>query len=839
MKKYFTHLLALVACLVCSVSANAQFSATIEIYPDATSYSNGTHEFSLSEVATTLGMDAATLVSTLDTWMENETPEEFLFQTSDYVPTELAGYTANDRGFWMRLDGSVVAYGGTEEDPNPQAMYSFFQWDAEAGTFTVGLGQMPGKLAAGDEGHVTLVVAIGDKKANFDMTLKIIEKPQADIPDPVTDLTALNIVGTKNITWDQYPNMPMNQTVDLTGVAEALGTTDEVIADNLSSFLFMTTLELKGETVDSRKPYKTNTISNVSTAGGIGFWMAAIWSDELEAFSEEVVRSFWDTDPNDPTPDDDPEKLKYAAFRAMYSEQYSYDAASHELTSVTGWESYALELGSKYNFDLYIVYGDKAYKLHHVITLTAEPQIDPTTLTEVGSEDISLSFEIAPTYYGGSFTLDVDAIAALLGCEPGNITCQGLKDGEGHMTTNSTANNGGWWLDAEGCVTPYASGFFYMEPDASGDYSSWSVGQYPNKATEPVTYTTKIFLCYDKSYYTINVTVNLTAAGSGGGVDPSDFVSVVEFTLIAQTEPQNSYDVDNYPAIDLDALESAIDTRAPTLYGWVKTEDGKTYSKSYTCTPYPGFWMDAEGYNVGWGNNSTVGASYLADGTFQLFQMPNANALGTVFKTDLFLVNEETGKMATVHLKLVFGEVSTYEEVGKKDITLIADPDTEHEVIVVDFTDAVQAMGVEDVTALLSGQCIAAITSDGTWSDPQIPNEGIAIDNNGYFNTSSTAFSIYASPGAVGNDVEFKLDNDGGIEITPDFNLPVRLAIQRDVEGNLRQYTLNVHIISLAAVGVADVKKSADNAVIYDLSGRRSEATRKGVYIQGGKKMVK
>lgn len=837
MKKFFTHLLALVACLLCSVSANAQFSLQFE--QEAVGYTVLQQSLPLSDIAALMDVEAADLASALQTWIATEGEAEtnyFFLQTEEGLSSN---YTQGGKGgFWMTKNPATPV--GWTAEVGDDAWYNILSVDDE--NLTIGVGQHPDAFAAGEQVSAVFVLQFNGKEVNFNVTLTIIESetpPLPELPEAETDLTKLTIVGTKDVEWDQYPNIPCTQTVDLTGVAEALGTTDEVISQALSSFLFMTTLELKGETVDSRKPYKTNTISNVSTAGGIGFWMAAIWSDELEAFSEEVVRTFWDTDPNDPTPDADPEKLKYAAFRAMYSEQYSYDAASHELTSVTGWESYALELGSKYNFDLYIVYGDKAYKLHHVITLTAEPQIDPTTLTEVGSEDISLSFEIAPTYYGGSFTLDVDAIAALLGCEPGNITCQGLKDGEGHMTTNSTANNGGWWLDAEGCVTPYASGFFYIEPDASGDYSSWSVGQYPNKATEPVTYTTKIFLCYDKSYYTINVTVNLTAAGSGGGVDPSDFVSVVEFTLIAQTEPQNSYDVDNYPAIDLDALESAIDTRAPTLYGWVKTEDGKTYSKSYTCTPYPGFWMDAEGYNVGWGNNSTVGASYLADGTFQLFQMPNVNALGTVFKTDLFLVNEETGKMATVHLKLVFGEVSTYEEVGKKDITLIADPDTEHEVIVVDFTDAIEAMGVEDVTTLLSGQCIAAVASDGTWSDPQIPNEGIAVDNHGYFNTSATAFSIYASPGATGNNVEFTIENNGGIEITPDFNLPVKLAIQRDVEGNLRQYTLNVHIVSLAAVGVADVKKAANNAVIYDLSGRRSEATRKGVYIQGGKKVVK
>lgn len=831
MKKYFTHLLALVACLLCSVSANAQFSATIEIYPDATSYSNGTHEFSLSEVATTLGMDAATLVSTLDTWMENETPEEFLFQTSDYVPTELAGYTANDRGFWMRLDGSVVAYGGTEEDPNPQAMYSFFQWDAEAGTFTVGLGQMPGKLAAGDEGHVTLVVAIGDKKANFDMTLKIIEKPQADIPDPVTDLTQLNIVGTKNITWDQYPNMPMNQTVDLTGVAEALGTTDEVIAENLSDFLFMATVELKGEDESSRKPYKTNTLSNESTAGGIGFWMATVWDDELEAFTEEAVRSWWD----------EHDGVKYGGFRVMYSEQYSYDAESHELNSVTGWESYTLDFGTKYNFDIYVIYGDKAYKLHHVITLTQKPEEDPNKWSKIGEESQEVSFKKGATTV---LNLDLDVIATALDCEVSNLKVYGPSDTQGNIDDRHTANNGGFWFSNEGVVCGYGeTGYtFYIEPTSDNNFSSWNVGNYIAPITEGESYTTTLFFFNgnksdsNNKYYAVHVIVKCEDKQH----IEVEFESVLELSYTLAAELPTGYDVEGAVELDMDAIEAAIGTRNFELYTWEKAEDGTTeYTNEYTCTGTSmGFYLTREGFLGRWGDGDPWAAGY-TNGTFIFWSYPGKNQNGDVFNTTIFLVNTETGKMVTVHLKLILGDVVKYEEVGKKDITLIADPDTEHEVIVVDFTDAVQAMGVEDVTALLSGQCIAAITSDGTWSDPQIPNEGIAIDNNGYFNTSSTAFSIYASPGAVGNDVEFKLDNDGGIEITPDFNLPVRLAIQRDVEGNLRQYTLNVHIISLAAVGVADVKKSTDNAVIYDLSGRRSNAARKGVYIKDGKKVVK
>ena len=293
MKKYFTHLMALLACFVVSLSANAQFSATIEDYPTS-DWSWKGHDFSLAEVASTLGTDAATLVAALDAWMAEEAPTEFLFQTSDYVPTALENYAAADRGFWMSLDGVPHAWDETDAEGNQLvSIYNHFAWDAAAGTFTVGIGQRAGALAAGAEGHASLVLAYNGKKATFDITFKVIEKEAPDLPEAETDLTKLTIVGEKTVELDQYPNVATQQKIDLTGVAEALGTTDEIIAENLGEFLFTTTIELRGESEDSQKPYKTNTLSKEPSAGGIGWWLAAVWDDENDAWSEETARCVW------------------------------------------------------------------------------------------------------------------------------------------------------------------------------------------------------------------------------------------------------------------------------------------------------------------------------------------------------------------------------------------------------------------------------------------------------------------------------------------------------------------------------------------------------------------
>lgn len=844
MKKLFTYLVALVACFGISVNANAQFSATAEMYP-GTSWEDGYKdvELDLAAIAEALGTDATTLVSTLDAWMNNEAPEEFLFQKNDFVPTSLSDYTADYRGFWMKLDGTVVSYGQKESEDGPelQEFYAFFWWNADEGKFFVRIGQMPNKLDPGAQGNVTFVIAIGDKKATFDITLTIIEKETPDIPEPVTDLNLLTIVGSKDVAWDQYPNMPCEQSVDIADALEVLGIDETVFADNLSSFLFMTTLELKGETVDSRKPYKTNTISNVSTAGGIGFWMAAIWSDELEAFSEEVVRTFWDTDPNDPTPDTDPEKLKYAAFRAMYSEQYSYDAASHELTSVTGWESYSQEFGTKYNFNLYIVYGDKAYKLHHVISLTQKPEEDPNKWAKIGEESQEVSFKKGATTV---LNLDLDVIAAALDCEVSNLKVYGPSDTQGNIDDRHTANNGGFWFSNEGVVCGYGeTGYtFYIEPTSNNNFSSWNVGNYIAPITEGESYTTTLFFFNgnksdsNNKYYAVHVIVKCEDKQH----IEVEFESVLELSYTLAAELPTGYDVEGAVELDMDAIEAAIGTRNFELYTWEKAEDGTTeYTNEYTCTGTSmGFYLTREGFLGRWGNGDPWAAGY-TNGTFIFWSYPGKNQNGDVFNTTIFLVNTETGKMVTVHLKLILGDVVKYEEVGSKVITLIADPDTEHEVILVDFADAIEAMGVDDVTTLLSGQCVAVITSEGIWSDPQMPSEGIALNDQGYFDTANTAFTIYMNPSTEGTTVEMSVDNEKGAAINPDFKLPAKLAIQRDVDGNLKQFTLNINIVSLATVGVTDMKSSDENAVIYDLSGRRSDATRKGVYIKNGKKVVK
>ena len=820
MKKFFTHFMAIIACLGISMNANAQFSATIEDFP-TNDWSWKGHDFSLDEVATTLGTDAATLVAALDAWMADEAPTEFLFQTSDFVPTTLDDYAAANRGFWMSLDGVPSAWN------DDVRIYSHFEWNAEAGTFTAGLGQRADALEPGATGHAVLVLAYNGKKATFDLTLNVIEDPNATTIQEI-DLSTLAVLMEATTNLPQYQGGTTAQEIDLTGVAAILGITDEELAANLANYLFVPKIELRGETEESQRPYMTTTLTNDPSASGVGWWFAAVWDEENEGFSEETARCIW---------------ADHAAFRSMFAESFSYDAATHKLTCTTGWENSSLDLGTIFKFHLYLVNGTFAYHIVNVVTMTERPYVDPSEMVEVGSEDVEVEFPYdANVYPGTNFSVDLDAILALLECEAADIKSYGLMDAEGHMSDDYDVANDGFWFTAEGLVCKWASGYFYAGPTAEDGWGEWLVGQFPGKSENGAEFSTKIFLANGNKYYTINLKVTITVEDPGEIVDPNEWESVATWNINASTLPRNdgSYACDEEPAIDLDEVESLIGTRNATLYGLQNTEDGQVYSKSWTCTPYPGFYVTEDGWVGSWGNGDPWAFSYLPDGeqVIRFFQYPGKNELGTVRKGTFFLVNEETGKMITMNLTLIFGEAVEYDDLGTADVLLpYADEDVD-----VDFTTAVEGMGVTEVKDIL-GTNLRVVLDDGQWSDLMGAGDGVAINANGGLDLSAgnadALVYIYPVPGNDEKTLTLQVEK-GNVALEAGQKVQTKLSFEYETEDAVKRYILNITIVDEETfVGIDSVSSKAVNAKAYDLSGRRSDMSQKGIYIVGGKKVVK
>ena len=106
------NLLIAVVCLFAGVQAKAQFSAEATQYP-TTDYSAAAYEFKLSDVAATLGTDAATLTEAITAYIGAEAPDPILFYAVvDGADQPWAAATEADaHGFWMNADGVPVGWG--------------------------------------------------------------------------------------------------------------------------------------------------------------------------------------------------------------------------------------------------------------------------------------------------------------------------------------------------------------------------------------------------------------------------------------------------------------------------------------------------------------------------------------------------------------------------------------------------------------------------------------------------------------------------------------------------------------------------------------------------------
>ncbi len=823
MKKFFTHFLALVACLGISMNANAQFSATIEAYPIG--YDDGIKKvsFSFEEIGTQLGVPATEIAQAMNDWLasEEEPAENFFFLKLE-DGTLSADYTQGGLGgFWMTKNPATPV--GWTGEVGDDAWYNVLSVsDTE---LTLSIGQHPDAFTAGEEVNATFVLQYNSKQATFDITLKIIEDPNA-VAIKEIDLSQLVVLVDAELPLSQYQGGATKQEIDLTGVAAAIGITDEELAANFQNYVFTRQLELRGEDEDSQRPYMTNMLSNDWTAK-TGFWLAAVWDEENEAFSNETARCIW---------------ADHAAFRSMYSEQYSYDAETHKLSFTTGFENANLDLGTQFKFHIYFVNGVMAYHITHVVTMIEKPYVDPNEYVEVGSEDVEIEFDYSSSQYaGGNFTVDLDAILTLMECEASDITLYGLQDEEGNWSDDYDAVDfRGFWFTAEGLVCKYASGYFYAGPTSDYGWGEWLVGQYPGKNEEGAEFSTKLFLLSGNKYYTINLKVTIKKEDNTGNVDPEDWESVATWNISASTMPSDSsYGCDEEPAIDVAAVEELIGSTG-TLYGLKKTEDGETYTKSWNCNPNPGFYLTEDGWVGSWNDGDPWAFSYLPDGEpiIRFFQYPGKNVLGTVRKGTFFLVNEKTGKMITLNLTLIFGEATQYEDVGSVDVMIpVANEDID-----VDFSAAVEGMGIEAAGDIL-GTNMRVMLEDGQWSELMGANDGAGITLNGGLDATvdgtQTVVYIYPVPGNDDNTVVFQVEK-GDVEFPAGQQITSKLSFEREAEdGSVQRFIVNLTIVDKETyVGIASVK-TVDTKNVFDLSGRRSDMSRKGVYVVNGKKVVK
>ncbi|MGM9734039.1 MAG: DUF4859 domain-containing protein, partial [Prevotella sp.] len=161
---------------VVSLTANAQFSQTVQQYPTS-DYSSVSAEFKLSDVAQALETDAATLVAALDAWVPTEGEPMFQVKGSngELAPADANGWTGNpDAGeMWLDAEGNSAPYGETA------LFFAGSRWDVESDLYAIYVGQMPNSSQGGEVYKTTAVLNFNGKQATFDITFNILVMPEA------------------------------------------------------------------------------------------------------------------------------------------------------------------------------------------------------------------------------------------------------------------------------------------------------------------------------------------------------------------------------------------------------------------------------------------------------------------------------------------------------------------------------------------------------------------------------------------------------------------------------------------------------------------------------------
>lgn len=813
----FRHLLAAALCLLC-IPANAQLSKTVEQYANDT-WANVAAEFTLTEVAEALSTDTATLNAALDAWYDDETGEaESLFFLADPEDATVLSnnYTqGSPGGFWVGSDGRPAAWGA-----EGLQWFNYLYWNVEEDAFSIIFGQMPEVLAEGATFTPKFVLKHGDKQVSFDITY--IVKPVPAIPDPTTiKISELNVVGTAVVNAHRTDIQGYDVTaltVDASEVISKLGLDQTLLGAQLSQLLYASWR-------DTELGVMKDSLTNASTASAPGWWMQRVFYPQGHENQGEA------------SPD-----LGAAAYGAechVFLESFAYDEETNAITCNLGQYPGTPVAGDSVSANIYVIYADKAYRLNYQVVFDEAPKQGFADMNNVGNTDFNLTFyDDFIDYQAVAVNVDVDDIAAQLGCEASAITFTGQKDEDGLWVGNYTSNTG-YYFNEEGFVCAWGSGSaFYVEPPTEGDITTLNVGLFAGmQANVGETYSAKVYLVNGQNYYTLTFNCSVEHRDAA---DQSTWKVVEKRPAVVQVRPSSGYDGEVVSfKLTTDQIYSVIGTTDPMMYvlnhDSIAESTGEIYAPytKYPCDPKPGVWLNKGGWGQLWAGSEEVpvGICWAAStGEFTVYTVPGVVATGTTFEAPIFFMNEEAEKLLEIDFTIRFvDEIIEAEIVGTEDIVV---PVTFDSNIDIDLTKPAEALGMT-VNELLNGYTMAGMKSNGLYSDDQDPiNMGLAFGMDGYYDEYGVIYMM-----VIDNGGSYQLNVACDYEVAEDYRSTGAFCFEKDN----KRYIYNVAFVSEAIYsGIESViaTENAKDGVIYDLSGRRVQNPGKGLYIINGKKYV-
>lgn len=796
-------------CLVTSLSASAQYTVDIKA-PYRNNYANTAQSFKLTELATALGTDTASLIPALD---RTDSTHVFTLVKADgsYDNT----YTGNTGEYWLSYNGESKSYG-------QGSWFIGFSKVDSADVFNLYAGNFPDSLKDGGTMHATAALVYGEKAVTFDITFEV-----AGIPKAETDLSKLTVVGKSSVTIHQQPKTSYDSepaVAVVEGLAEKLGTDNQTLSDNFANLAYM-------KPVDATYGILTDTAALVpaSTNGG---WV----KQALDAASGDTLLVCGN--------------YRFGSDDAFYIDTYTF--TNDTISANIGQYPSVREAGDSLNADVYYIVNDKAYIVNYTLVIDAPEFHGLADMTQVGDTTIEIHQTVNTDYSTVTVTIDPQVIADALGTTVSNLSFQGyvMNGEERSLSSNTTANNGGYWMTKEGAITAWGStAVWFMEPVTSKQYDQYHVGQYPNNTHGGDTCTTTLYFVNGAKYYALNITLYVDTAKT-----ISSFNSVATKNLVIQAQPsQFSWSANS--GFAMSEVNTLIGTTDPVLYGTLtdslynqKVNNGEKlttkYTKEYTVSETPGFWCDSVGLVANWGltTDNSVAVSCQDNTTDSVkFKMMQKSpfAVGTVVPVTYYLVNEETGDMITVNISYqIVAELDTFKTVGSSTQTLVLDADAydNDAVTAVDFKPIADALGV-DVKTLL--QNAHGQLANGTYSEAiDMTSEAtLAFDANGYYDSQANALDVVLVDNGDGTYSLSYYSNAFETGTTVNYNAVVMFQ-----NGGSRYFlTLNLVDPASYATGINGINAAKSvNGRIYDLSGRQISTPVKGqVYIQNGKKYVK
>lgn len=774
---------------------NVAGTQTVEVQDNAgATYAELTAEFNLDAVLQALGIDS---IAEASQYIVNPTTMEAVENTSDGWRNgdgDLCLWgeiTEESRGYCVKISEpgtGIIDYMGAHHNG---------VWN-EGETFTAIWAFVANEKAA----LVKVVVTFGEKKEEEN------PGPDVQLPEAETEIAKLEIVGRYEAKLQRYYTQGYEATsciYNVADIAEKLG----IPAEDLNvAIAQMTYVEQIADGTNS------GTLDLLTSTDG---WMRNVlteYGDETKMVCGAL----------------------YSADCDFFVQQMAYNDSTSNVSFIMGQMPGKLKLGAELYADLYIVYGAKAYVFRLTVNFAEPPYNGLEEMEQVGeTEIINVSQQPTNDYSFVTFSLDLDAIAAALGCEDAaDVQMQGLTD-QGGLSDNHSANNGGWWFNADGSVGEWGTGAFFIEPAANNTWTEFHVGQKPEVSKGEEEYVAKLYLTYMGKYY--EVEVHYTIDEKQNVIDPNDLHVVAERTITIKQELNNDYAWSLGVSISNEVLAETIGTTDVHFYAELPdAEPGDTnyYTDEYSCDPKPGFWLTADGKRTTWGAPSpwgvTIALQSSADAViFNCIQFPDANQIGDTHTGSFYLANPEDGAMLKVNV--IYNIVESVEEfdiVGVENLDLMLSADEKD--MRIDLAAIAEALGFESEEEMLNEGCLRAVTASGEYSDMCIPTNGVTLDNQGYM-VEDGNFGIYFDEGAI-----FTYNN---AEETPtEWKATVVLCFEKDG----KRYVLNINIYSEdifhEAVAIVGVTSSAKTAT-YDLQGRLVKKAQKGIYIQNGVKVIK